>query len=183
MKYYETEIWPHLLAAIKANPADDLPRLVAADWLEENGESERAEFVRVQCRVANGQQCRWSGPNVKACADANGRLPSYRVETWCDGCHQYRLDYGRMSALADSIYGKLLGPVALAGGTWTVERGFIPTVRAPLSALIGGECPTCVSWMENHDCYNCNGTGRTVGVLPELVKREPVERVDRKSVV
>ena len=51
MKYYETEIWPHLLAAIKANPADDLPRLVCADFLEENGEPERAEFVRVQCEI------------------------------------------------------------------------------------------------------------------------------------
>ena len=186
MRYFDREEWPGFLAAIKANPADDLPRLVAADWLEENGEPERAWFVRVQCRVANGQQCRWSGPNVKACADANGRRHSYRVETWCDGCNQYRLDYGRLSALADSIYGKLLGPVALAGGTWTVERGFIPTVRAPLSALIGGVCPRCFGrgavqieppYSARMTCDDCDGSGRTVGVLRELVRSEPVERV------
>ena len=35
-----------LLAAVLANPADDLPRLVYADWLEENGEPERAELIR-----------------------------------------------------------------------------------------------------------------------------------------
>lgn len=34
------------LRAIAANPDDDTPRLVFADWLEEHGEPERAEFVR-----------------------------------------------------------------------------------------------------------------------------------------
>jgi uncharacterized protein (TIGR02996 family) len=33
---------------ICANPDDDTPRLVFADWLEENGEAERAEFIRAQ---------------------------------------------------------------------------------------------------------------------------------------
>lgn len=37
-----------LLAAIHAEPMDDAPRLVLADWLDENGEPERAEFIRLQ---------------------------------------------------------------------------------------------------------------------------------------
>lgn len=37
------------LAAIKASPADDLPRLVFADWLDEHGQDERAAFIRCQC--------------------------------------------------------------------------------------------------------------------------------------
>ena len=41
-----------LLAAIYHNPHDDTPRLVYADWLEENGDEARAEFIRVQCRIA-----------------------------------------------------------------------------------------------------------------------------------
>jgi len=36
------------LAAIHAAPDDDAPRLVFTDWLEENGEEERAEFIRIQ---------------------------------------------------------------------------------------------------------------------------------------
>lgn len=40
------------LHAIHASPADDLPRLVYADWLEENGDASRAEFIRVQCELA-----------------------------------------------------------------------------------------------------------------------------------
>src|SRR5687767_10482221 len=37
-----------LLRAICEDPADDTVRLVYADFLEENGEAERAEFVRLQ---------------------------------------------------------------------------------------------------------------------------------------
>ena len=40
------------LATIRAAPADDLPRLVYADWLDEHGDPARAEFVRVQCELA-----------------------------------------------------------------------------------------------------------------------------------
>jgi uncharacterized protein (TIGR02996 family) len=39
-------------AAIRANPDDDTPRLVYADWLQENGDEPRAEFIRVQCALA-----------------------------------------------------------------------------------------------------------------------------------
>ena len=42
-----------LLAACKERPDDDGPRLVLADWLEENGESDPAAFVRAQVRRAN----------------------------------------------------------------------------------------------------------------------------------
>jgi uncharacterized protein (TIGR02996 family) len=37
------------IEAIAASPADDTPRLVLADWLEENWEPDRAEIIRSQC--------------------------------------------------------------------------------------------------------------------------------------
>jgi uncharacterized protein (TIGR02996 family) len=37
-----------LYQAVLEAPEDDAPRLVYADWLEEHGQSERAEFIRVQ---------------------------------------------------------------------------------------------------------------------------------------
>src|SRR5687768_11840778 len=47
---------PAFFRAIEANPDDDTPRLVYADWLDENAASEadraRAEFIRVQCELA-----------------------------------------------------------------------------------------------------------------------------------
>jgi uncharacterized protein (TIGR02996 family) len=41
-----------LLAAIRAAPDDDAPRLIYADWLNDHGQPERAEFIRIQCELA-----------------------------------------------------------------------------------------------------------------------------------
>lgn len=44
-----------LLAAVLANPDEDTPRLVYADWLDENGDENdhaRARFIRLQCEAS-----------------------------------------------------------------------------------------------------------------------------------
>ena len=41
-----------LLQAILDAPDDDAPRLIFADWLDEHDDPERAEFIRIQCRLA-----------------------------------------------------------------------------------------------------------------------------------
>jgi uncharacterized protein (TIGR02996 family) len=40
------------LQSICEAAGDDGPRLVYADWLEDNGQPQRAEFIRLQCRLA-----------------------------------------------------------------------------------------------------------------------------------
>ena len=40
-----------LFRTICEHPRDDMPRLVYADWLQENGQPERAEFIRLQCEA------------------------------------------------------------------------------------------------------------------------------------
>jgi uncharacterized protein (TIGR02996 family) len=47
--------WPAFLAVIVAEPDEDTPRLVAADFLEENGEADRAAFIRVQIALARSE--------------------------------------------------------------------------------------------------------------------------------
>jgi uncharacterized protein (TIGR02996 family) len=47
-----TPIERTFLTDIFATPEDDTPRLIYADWLEDNGRPERADFIRVQCRIA-----------------------------------------------------------------------------------------------------------------------------------
>src|SRR5579883_2713990 len=37
------------LRVIAAEPENDAARLVYADWLDEHGEADRAEFIRLQC--------------------------------------------------------------------------------------------------------------------------------------
>jgi uncharacterized protein (TIGR02996 family) len=60
-----------LLAAIRAQPDEDTPRLVFADWLEENDEPARAEFIRAQVELARtppwepfAVRCRWQRPGL-----------------------------------------------------------------------------------------------------------------------
>ena len=46
---------PAFLQAIREAPNDDAPRLIYADWLEEQGgaaRKARADFIRAQCRLA-----------------------------------------------------------------------------------------------------------------------------------
>ncbi len=61
-----------LLRAVCESPDDDTPRLVFADWLDENGESERAEFIRVQIAIAPGE------PDPKAIARADSLLGRHK---------------------------------------------------------------------------------------------------------
>src|SRR5262249_23168737 len=48
----ERTMHQEFLQTIIQNPEDDAPRLVYADWLEEHGDADRAEFIRVQCEIA-----------------------------------------------------------------------------------------------------------------------------------
>jgi len=53
--YSDHPEYRELIAAICANLLDDLPRLAFADWLDERGDTEaaeRAEFLRIQIRIA-----------------------------------------------------------------------------------------------------------------------------------
>jgi uncharacterized protein (TIGR02996 family) len=42
------------LQEAKSRPDDDAPRLVLADWLDEHADHDRADFLRVQCRLGPG---------------------------------------------------------------------------------------------------------------------------------
>lgn len=54
-RLYHGQEW-HLRQAIAQAPDDDLPRLILADWLEEQGRSIEAEFIRVQLTSARLEQ-------------------------------------------------------------------------------------------------------------------------------
>jgi uncharacterized protein (TIGR02996 family) len=66
------------LAAIDANMDDDAPRLAHADWLAKNGSKERAEFIRLQVRMAR------VGPYLTPTADVrrSNELQAAGKKTW-----------------------------------------------------------------------------------------------------
>ena len=64
------------MRAIRAAPDDDAPRLVYADWLEENGDPMRAEFIRVQCTRAR------LPADDPAAEELNARSYALLVDNW-----------------------------------------------------------------------------------------------------
>jgi uncharacterized protein (TIGR02996 family) len=92
-----------LFRAVCESPADDTPRLVYADWLDEHGQPERAEFIRLQCE-------RWASGAYPTVADARTRASNL------------------LRAFGDRWYNEL---PELPGVEWgdLFVRGFIDTVR------------------------------------------------------
>jgi uncharacterized protein (TIGR02996 family) len=90
------------LETILQNPDDDTPRLVFADWLEEQGDSRsaaRAEFIRVQCVLAGGP------------------LPPRRIEL-----------KRRQQQLLEQYGNEWARPIRRFVRTWQFHRGFIDEV-------------------------------------------------------
>ncbi|HEY1186894.1 MAG TPA: TIGR02996 domain-containing protein [Gemmata sp.] len=68
-----------LLRACLDNPDDDFPRLVYADWLQENDAPERAEFIRLQLVIAR----HWHTGDIPAgVEDREAELRSAHEEDW-----------------------------------------------------------------------------------------------------
>jgi uncharacterized protein (TIGR02996 family) len=68
-----------LLAAIVADPDDDTPRLAYADWLEEQGELDRATFIRLQVQDAHTEP---DTPEHRALWDQAERLRKRHRDAW-----------------------------------------------------------------------------------------------------
>lgn len=102
-----------LLQAVTERPTDDLPRLVYADWLEEQGQSVRAEFIRLQCEIAKLQ----AGP----VAEVYRNVPLFKRQ-------QDILDYHQE---------ELLGPEFDSIGPFqpVFERGFLAEVTVKAEQL------------------------------------------------
>ena len=58
------------LQAICDRPDDDTPRLIFADWLDENGDPDRAEFIRVQCQLEHTPEDADNRPYLEECSAA-----------------------------------------------------------------------------------------------------------------
>jgi uncharacterized protein (TIGR02996 family) len=66
-----------LLAAVASEPDDDTPRLVYADWLDESGDAEQAEFIRDSIELSRlesySTQRQVLKSKIEAAERANGR--------------------------------------------------------------------------------------------------------------
>jgi uncharacterized protein (TIGR02996 family) len=93
-----------LMHAIHELPHDDLPRLAFADWLEEQGQADRAEFIRVQLALTQ---------------------TSHHDEK------RYRPLHDREVALITAHKEEWFGPFRSAWRYYDCQRGFIDEVWGP----------------------------------------------------
>lgn len=168
--------WLGLLRGVCEDPADDLPRLVAADWLDENGDGDRAEFIRLQVEQALLADQSPDCPEWQAIQDRIrpllGDAPpgEYRPKLW-------------EWFLRDLPQAGWQGP--------RIRRGFAESVEVRLDEFVGGACGSCggrghhgslrnetggpvAPWRM---CYPCSGTGRTPGVAAALFASQPITNV------
>lgn len=123
-----------LHAAILADPDDDLVRLAYADWLDEQGRAERAEFIRVQIELAAGLP----GPEELTIGTPLDGDPRHNCRSCLrmpagDHCRHHRLKI-REAALLLTHAGEWF---PLPGKTFhaSPRRGFIDEVEAGSAGL------------------------------------------------
>lgn len=114
-----------LLAAILANRDDDSVRLVYADWLQENGEEERAEFIRVQVELTSDPKNKYGCRECTSPAVVN---PAFSEE---ECCCRYRPLYASSNELL-ALHGDEWVPHCSA--MWGWERGFVGHIRGIYAA-------------------------------------------------
>ena len=139
-----------LLKAIIADPADDMPRLMLADHLEEHGQSKRAEFIRCGLEMARRVDC------VVRLATVAHLISVVDRPAYCGRCLYCRA-CRRFGKLAPSMgFGKALGPHAyvsdpsVADPTWrnrftevgrsvpalVYSRGFVSHLACPAEVFL-----------------------------------------------
>lgn len=108
--------WEPFLAAINANLDDDTPRLVFADWLQENGDETRAEFIRIQCELHRVQP-RYQWGDYWRKDFTLEQAATYEREQELFTANHVRWKTGFPSWMSSSVH-------------WSFRRGFIGLLRA-----------------------------------------------------
>jgi uncharacterized protein (TIGR02996 family) len=104
-----------LLAEILANPDEDAPRLIYADWLEEHGDADQATFIRLQVRRAQID-------------DSLQLVPGY-VE-----CHALDRQADELLSRHKESWTSTL-PRSLRRGQAEFRRGFVEALELPVNQL------------------------------------------------
>ena len=80
------------LRRICETPEEDAVRLVYADWLDENGQPERAEFIRVQCEIERSPS--FAAPGVCPLRRREGELWNFgSPDHWAVGADAFPFEH------------------------------------------------------------------------------------------
>ena len=119
------------IASIVAQPEGDTARLVYADWLDEHGQPERAEFIRVQCELTRRME--ESARDAEPLLAREAALLEQHGREWsrwaCPDCRLHERRYACTTCgNADSKTGNLF-----RNRDPQFRRGFVYRVTVPTS--------------------------------------------------
>lgn len=138
-----------LLSAVLADPFDDGPRLVYADWLQENGEPERAEFIR----------------------EAISRRNDGTENGWIIQPHVHHKNAAAFKiVLKDSQY------LYSRGFPDEIRCTMVQWVGENCRYCNGGYTHNDMHYSPD-TCSRCHGTGRTPGIAKAVCEAWPVTKV------
>ncbi len=188
-----------LIKVVLEAPNDALPRLVYADYIEERGRPEWAEFIRLQCEYALLGEC----PPSLCC------VLSQSPKHWCtyQSWHEKNPTAHKLERRMHELFGNpptLFGLTQVLSTDHLVEaisekvangenssitdnlavykKGFVAEVYLKLFCFIGYPCARTDCFNEDasgpsEECPCCNGTGRHAGIARSLFKSQPIEKV------
>ena len=134
-----------LLKAICADPENDLPRLVYADFLEENGDPDRAAFIRLQVEFTR---------TARAGRGLDDAIRTELAELWADHEKEWRAELPRV-----------------AGVEWDVvfHRGFIERAIVDTDATLRDHADAVLGFTPvHHLCIRRFAGARGVALVPGL---------------
>src|SRR4051812_43854281 len=121
---------PGFLEAVVAAPDDDTPRLIYADWLDEQGESARAEHIRLSCRQAAVSPF---SPEGRWATERLGELEQEHAARWFGPIKRYASGY---TVLRGFVEGVVLRRRQLFH--WGRLLQMVPTLRRATLRKVGG---------------------------------------------
>jgi uncharacterized protein (TIGR02996 family) len=125
-----------LLRAVLADPEDDAPRLIYADWLDEHGDCDRAEFIRLQIALAR------DGKDDPRLRQREHQLLTAHGPRWAGALEGTALSWTFRRGFVEEA--EVAAPVFLSRGESLFEVAPVRTVklvRVGLSGLRLASCP------------------------------------------
>jgi uncharacterized protein (TIGR02996 family) len=135
------------LQAILESPEDDTPRLVYADWLDEHGRPEQAEFIRIQCELEKVPPGHLPPPVLDRRERTRDTIRSTSRAKLVRREKSLLKKYGK----------KWAGPLHRVVPRWEFRRGFIESVEIGAGPFIEsaeelfGLAPIRHAWLTNAD--------------------------------
>jgi uncharacterized protein (TIGR02996 family) len=131
------------LQDILEHPDDDAPRLIYADWLDDHGDADRAEFIRVQVELAHLTA---DFPRRRELAFRSWQLREEHGERWAE-------------------------PIRPFVEEWHFHRGFIERVVVAADKLLSqGETLFRLAPIQRFRLTDARGDTRFLGSLPDWMK-------------